>query len=118
LARLALEGVDHRRDAPASLVVGDEALAALRWLARSWDLAGNPGFEGDAVGWTRGVYFYYLAGLAEALHRAGVHRVDGRVWAAELVRQLGTLHARAGERFRGESGLMHEDSATIAAAFA
>src|SRR5690606_6148162 len=89
----------------------------LRWLATRWDLSQNPGFDGDAVGWAHGVYFYYLAGLAELLHRAGVFSVDGRPWAAELVRQLGTLHARRGDRFGGESGLMHEDSPTIAAAF-
>ncbi|MCO5168421.1 MAG: PDZ domain-containing protein [Planctomycetes bacterium] len=117
LARLALEGVDHRAAAPERLTAGPEALAGLRWLARRWDLGQNPGFEQDALGWARGVYLYYLAGLADALHRAGVWRVGARVWAAELTRQLGTLHARAGDRFRGESALMHEDSPTLAAAF-
>lgn len=117
LARLALEGVDQRQAAPAALVVGPEALAGLRWLAQRWDLGQNPGFEQDALGWARGVYLYYLAGLADTLHRAGVWRVGARVWAAELVRHVGTLHARAGDRFRGESALMHEDSPTLAAAF-
>lgn len=118
LARLALDGVDRTGSSGASLAAGEEALAGMRWLARRWDLAKNPGFQGEKNIWPRGVYFYYLAALAEALHRAGVWQVDGRLWAAEIVKQLGTLHASAKDSFVGESKTMHEDSPVLASAFA
>ena len=133
LSLLALNGLDLRDRAEAALPdYGDpRLLAALRWLANEYDLGANPGFGDRESGWSRGVYFYYLAALAEALHQAGVWRVVthdrlGHLWAIELVTLLKNAFNRSVEGqpdgtppgFRNPSGLMHEDSPSLAAAFA
>ncbi len=124
LALLATRGIDARARADAALTDDPQVNAALRWLARRYALGEVPGFDPDPVGWGGGLLFYYLAALAEGLHRAGVWTVIGEdaqphTWARELVRRVGDLHGRHGRReFRSESGLMHEDEPTVAAAFA
>lgn len=123
LALLALDGVDAS-EAEALPRLDDRALAALGWLAASWELTRNPGFQqGRNEPWGQGVWLYWLAALAEGLHRAGVWSVVDRqgrehAWAPELVRQLGTANRSAQGEFRGLSRLMHEDSPVLAASFA
>jgi cytochrome c551/c552 len=123
LGLLCVGGVDRSASKAATLGLPAEPLAAARWLARRWSLGGNPGFEGDAAGWSQAILYYWLAALARGLHRAGVATVvdgDGAKhdWAGEVVRQLATLHARQRERFANPAPLMHEDSPTVAGAFA
>jgi PDZ domain/Cytochrome c len=129
-ALLLVEGIDlreHIMPGPPPLA-DDRVRAGLNWLAVNYDLGQNPGFDPDPQGWGEGIYYYYLAALAQTLHRAGVWEVvefDGtrHVWAAELVRQLANLEEEGRlddgtKGFRGRSDAMHEDSPTIAAAFA
>lgn len=124
LALLVARGIDRRAATDARLDLPDlRARAGLLWLASRFDLLAIPGFPDDRVGWRRSMLFYWWASLAETLHRAGVwqvRRFDGaaHAWAPELVRTLKNHHMRRGNRFAGESRLMHEDDPTIAAAFA
>jgi len=117
LSLLCVDGVDARGAAPEALPGDERQLAALRWLAGRYDLTENPGFPPERAAWSQGIFYYYLAGLAEALHRAGVWEVTGwdgtaHVWAAELVRLLGNVQNRQG-RFANPSRLMHEDGPTL-----
>jgi len=125
LARLFVEGVDARDHTARGLPVEDPAVvAALRWLARQYTLAGNPGFAvAMDEGWPAGTRYYFRAALAECLHRAGVAYVRGpagvdHAWASELVLTLANVHARGEGRFLSDSPLMHEDHPPIAAGFA
>ncbi len=123
LALLATRRIDLRGRADGPRPQDPQVLAALRWLARRYSLGEVPGFEPDPVGWGGGLLFYYLAALAQGLHRAGVWTITGEDarphrWAQEVVRRLGELHGRKGYSFRSESRLMHEDDPTIAASFA
>ncbi|MEZ6187236.1 MAG: hypothetical protein R3F62_19765 [Planctomycetota bacterium] len=122
---LAVEGRDYRaHTAPELPELSARCRAALLWLARNYSLTGNPGFPSESqFTWTQGIYFYYLAGLSEALHRAGVWEVraqDGtqHVWAAELIRTLFNELGREQAPFANGSSLMHEDNGVIATAFA
>lgn len=124
LSLLALDRVDGTRHTGPDLPRLDErALAALRWLASRFDLGQNPGFKAESSTWGQGIYYYWLAALADALHRAGVWSVTGfdhqpHVWAAELVRLLANLLQTGKGTFANPSTMMHEDSPTIAASLA
>jgi mono/diheme cytochrome c family protein len=122
LSLLATLGLDRRASADAKPLGDPRVLAALRWLARSYTLERTPGFGEDPTGWGQGLYWYYVAALAEGLHRAGVGLLvtpdsERHPWAAEVVRTLADRHGRGGRRFSSDSGLMHEDAPAIAAAF-
>jgi mono/diheme cytochrome c family protein len=122
---LATAGVDRRSGETSRLEAppaDPRILGALRWLARTYTLDRNPGFGEDPRGWGKGLQNYYLAALAEGLHRAGVKTVitsDSikHSWASELVRGIGEAHGLRGRQFGSDSGLMHEDEPTISAAF-
>ena len=124
LGLLALDRVDGSRHTGPGLPRLDErALAALTWLARRYDLGLNPGFKSGAAAWGHGIYYYWLAALAEALQRAGVWSVAGvdgkeHAWAAELVRLFANLLQENKGRYVGPSRMMHEDSPTLAASLA
>jgi len=123
LSLLATGGFDFRAHEGEELPeMGARARAALLWLARNYSLEGNPGFADSQFTWTQGIYFYYLAGLAEALHRAGVWEVRSQdlashVWAAELIRALRNEMRGPEAPFANGSSLMHEDHAVIATSF-
>lgn len=125
IALLASAGIDRRSGEASRFEAppGDpRVLAALRWLARNYTLDRNPGFGEDPRGWGKGLQNYYVAALAEGLHRAGVKTVitsDSikHGWASELVRAIGEAHGLRGRQFGSDSGLMHEDEPTISAAF-
>ena len=119
---LAVRGID-RRGSDKRRGLSDPAVeAALSWLVRHFSVSENPGFGGDPIGWKDGLYFYYLASLSQALHRAGVwsleHEGKPQVWARQLVTTLGFRHGERGRSFGSDSGLMHEDLPAIAASFA
>ncbi|HBP16678.1 MAG TPA: hypothetical protein DEA08_02650 [Planctomycetes bacterium] len=119
---LAVRGLDRRRSDKRRGPRDPSVLAALSWLARHFSVSENPGFEPDPTGWKDGLYFYYVASLSQALHRAGVWSIEqegkARVWARELVTTLGFRHGQRGRSFGSDSGLMHEDLPAIAASFA
>lgn len=118
---LAVRGIDRRRSDKRRGPRDPAVVAALSWLVRHFSVSENPGFQGDPVGWKDGLYFYYLASLSQALHRAGVWSIEQegkpRVWARELVTTLGFRHGQRGRSFGSDSALMHEDLPTIAASF-
>ncbi len=109
---------------------GDARAAAARaWLARQDPIDDNGGFpENAAIPWSRGIHFYYLHSLADALalaERADAEasgsppdaRAEPRAWAVAVVRAL-ALAQRADGSFGNEETLMGEDSPTVATALA
>ncbi len=96
--------------------------AALAWLARAYALDRNPGFpEGEAAGWSRGIYFYWLASLARAFDAAKVDRIergegDVHAWPDELARML--VNAQKKGLWTSDAALMGEDSPTLSTSFA
>ncbi|MCA8920519.1 MAG: c-type cytochrome [Planctomycetes bacterium] len=120
---LAAEGIDQRAHADPELPdMGERVRAALLWLARNYDLKGNPGFTESQFTWTQGIYFYYLSSLAEGLHQAGVWEIRGQdgsehVWPAELIRALRNEQHGVDAPFANKSTLMHEDNPVIATSF-
>lgn len=123
LSLLSVQGIDNRKEVLPSPIGDARVNAALNWLARNYELAKVPGFGGDPDGWSSGLFHYYQAALSEALHQAGVWKIEGpdgtkHLWAEEVIRLLGDRHGRAGGRFTSDSRLMHEDAPAIAPAFA
>ena len=114
----ALIAVDGTASSP-------RAEAALGWLARHYQLDGNPGLALDgATPWGRGIYFYYLQSLARALLAARVVRLKPRdtgepprSWPDELARALALRQAGDG-RWQNPSALMNEQDPILSTAFA
>ncbi len=103
--------------------------AAIQWLGRNYTLARNPGFgEADMSGWSSGVYFYWLASLARALHAAKIDSIDRGVsdvhaWPDELARLLVNFQSGKDSFYKkhlfwSPNDQMHEDSPTTSTAFA
>ncbi len=120
---LSVQGIDNRAKGNPSAINDARVQAALGWLAQNYELGQVPGFGGDPDGWGSGLFHYYQAALSEALHQAGVWKLEGpdgtkHLWAEEMIRLLGSRHGRAGGRFTSDSRLMHEDAPAIAPAFA
>lgn len=106
----------------------DSREAALQWLARNYTLGRNPGFgDKDMSGWSNGVYFYWLASLARALHAAKIDKVvrgtadapEPHSWPDELARLLANYTTFYKKHvFASPNDQMHEDSPTTSTAFA
>ena len=103
--------------------------AALQWLGRNYTLARNPGFgDADMSGWSSGVYFYWLASLARALHATRVDTIDRgpsdvHAWPDELARLLVNFSTKDSSFhkkhvFWSPNDQMHEDSPTTSTSFA
>lgn len=97
--------------------------AALGWLGRNFSLRANPGFpQGNDGVLERGIYFYWLDGLTDALGKAGVEALtakDGKPvrWRDEVARRLISLQRPDGS-WEGEVAVMNEDDPAQATAFA
>lgn len=97
--------------------------AALAWLGARFSTRVNPGFPSDGDGlMERGIYFYYLDALTDALSRAGRDALAGPGgepvrWRDEVARRLVSLQRPDGS-WAGDSAVMHEDDPAQATAFA
>lgn len=107
------------------------ATAALQWLARNYDIEGNPGFSRETAPWDKGIRFYYLHSLARALLLARVTKLevvesDGDAsgpavlhsWPDELVRELARRQSRKGGYWKNTSALMNENNPLLATCLA
>lgn len=98
--------------------------AAVAWLARNFTLRVNPGFpaEGDGI-LERGIFYYYLDALTDALTRAGVDTLPGAAgqppirWRYEVARRLVSLQRPDGS-WAGDIAVMNEDDPAQATSFA
>ncbi len=103
-----------REDAPVRL--------AAEWLALHFTVTKNPNFSDTIrVPFDRGIYFYYLASLADALASygqvpltAGAETLD---WPRDIVLRLAVLQGEDGA-WRNQESVMNEDDPVIATAFA
>lgn len=99
--------------------VDPRVAAARRWIGRHFDVTANTNFpSGGRVAFDRGIYFYYLHGLAKALAACGdpALAVSGGAagirWADALVDRLVSFQAEDGSWASGEN-LMNEDNPLV-----
>jgi squalene-hopene/tetraprenyl-beta-curcumene cyclase len=98
--------------------------AALGWLGKNFTLRVNPGFpaEGDGV-LERGIFYYYLDALTDALARAGVDTLSTGAdrppihWRNDVARRLVSLQRPDGS-WAGDVAVMNEDDPAQATSFA
>lgn len=96
---------------------------AVGWLGRNFSLRVNPGFPpGNDGVLERGIFYYYLDALTDALTRAGVETLtaaDGEAirWRHEVTRRLVSLQRLDGS-WAGDIAVMNEDDPSQATAFA
>ena len=96
--------------------------AAVAWLGRNFDPTRNPGFTEDPIGFARGIYFYYLCSLADALGAADVTVLTARNgrpidWRAHLTNALARQQRPDGS-WSNPITVMSEDDPVLATAFA
>ena len=96
--------------------------AAIEWLLEQDDLRRNPGFPtSHRIGFHRGLHYYWLRSLADALTRAGRHparTATGRevAWAHNIADYL-CPRQRSDRSWVNSSGVMGEDDPLVATSF-
>lgn len=104
----------------------NKAVAALRWLARNYQLQYNPGFESPEDPRAQGIYFYYLHSLAQSLLAAKVVRISRKGesgedeihhWPSEIIREL-AKRQRPNGAWRNKEEFMNENDELVATSLA
>ena len=93
--------------------------SALAWCSKNFTLDVNPGSKPSLGEKTKyqGLYYYYLT-LARALSLAGIDKIAGQDWRAQLRAKLKSLQKKEGYWVNDRNGRWWEGSPTLCTAYA